>query len=76
MSVIASKGLRQRAEDTRSNPPPATGPKEKLERKHDLRAVIEVDDRPQYFKYVLEAHHMREEANIKVYPLMRLTHPT
>ena len=50
--------------------------KEKIERKNNLRAVVEVDERPKYFKYDIEANHMREEANIQVYPFMRLVQAT
>ena len=47
--------------------------KEKMERRNHLRAVVEIDSKPKHVKLDLEAHHMREEANIQVYPLMRLT---
>ena len=49
---------------------------EKKERANNLRAVVEIDERTRPFRMDLEEHHEREEAEIQLYPLMRLTHGT
>ena len=49
---------------------------EKRERANHVRAVVEADSKPLYFKYDLEALHEREEAEIHLHPLLRLTQCT